>query len=147
MRLLQDQDSEAYAQTLLDVGQGATGSHFTVPDEMRMPNLDTLIESIYGDISQTGLPPPPEYFLNRSILTAQNEDVDELNHIIIDKHPGSEEIFYSTDTVVQEAGADEDLTHVYTLEFLRSLSLSGLPKGELCLKTGAPILLMQNLAP
>lgn len=44
---------------------------------------------------------------------------------------GEEQVFYSADTVVQEAGADHLKTsdvNTFPIEFLRSLTVSGLPQ-------------------
>ncbi|RDX46953.1 hypothetical protein OH76DRAFT_1355261, partial [Lentinus brumalis] len=68
---------------------------------MIRPNLDAMIESIYGDIHpEQHAPPPPEYFLNRIILSARNEDVDDINACILERMPGEERTFHSVDSVI-----------------------------------------------
>ena len=60
---------------------------------------------------------------------------------------GEEQVLYSADLVILEAGADinfsEGRCHTqsteYPPEFLRSLKASGLPLGELHLKVGCPV--------
>ena len=55
--------------------------------------------------------------------------------------------YISTDEMVQEAGADPDDGDNIPVEFLRSINSSSLPPGELNLKIGCPIILLQNLSP
>ncbi len=125
-----------------------------VPEAMCRPDVDSLLESVYHGIdADPHAVPPPEYFLNRTILSARNEDVDDINQHMLDKLPGEEYIFHSADSVVLEAGADGDYEdpevrdHGYPPEYLRSLKASGLPLGELRLKVGCPVILLRNLAP
>ena len=63
---------------------------------------------------------------------------------------GEEQVFHSADSIVQEAGANDkttDLVNTFPIEFLCSLTASGLPPGELHLKHGCPLILLQNLSP
>jgi hypothetical protein len=146
MRLLQEEDAQQYAQLLLDIGQGTAGSEIGIVDHMKTHNVAHLIQSIYDGIANLNTPPPPEYFMNRSILSARNHDVDDINHDVLNQHPGDEEIFFSADSVEHEEGADNP-SNVYPIEYLRSLAVSGMPPGELRLKPGCPLLLLRNLAP
>jgi hypothetical protein len=123
MRLLQDEDAAQYAQLLLDIGQGTAGSEIDVSDNMRTQSISDLITAIYGTISASQDPPPAEYFLNQSILSAQNFDVDEINQAVLATHPGNEEVFHSADSVEQELRADENPNQIYPVEYLRSLML------------------------
>jgi hypothetical protein len=63
------------------------------------------MESIQGIQSSTPL--PPDYFLNRMILSPQNSDVADLNTQILGMMPGEAESFLSVDSVVDEAGVDD----------------------------------------
>ncbi|TFK82099.1 hypothetical protein K466DRAFT_500919, partial [Polyporus arcularius HHB13444] len=67
---------------------------------MLRSTLDDLLNSIYGDIDPYSPPPPPDYFLNRMILSARNEDVDDINQRILDRLPGTESVFHSVDSVI-----------------------------------------------
>jgi hypothetical protein len=147
MRLSRDALSQEYARWLLDVGQGTTGERVTIPLDVQTPNLNTLIESVYSAVGLDKPVPEPDYFLNRMILSARNDDVDDVNTRILKVFPGPEEIYCSADSVEQEPGADQDPTHQYPVEYLRTLKPAGIPPGELRLKVGAPLLLLRNLAP
>ncbi|KAF8264885.1 hypothetical protein EI94DRAFT_1462796, partial [Lactarius quietus] len=82
-------------------------------------------------------PPPPEYFLNCSILAARNVDVAKTNKLILDHKAGPTRTNVSVDTVIHKLGADsewEDNSPPIPVEFLWSINSSSLPPGELCLK-------------
>lgn len=118
MRLEHSQDSVSFAEWLLDVGHGrahVNGDHSKVqlPTHMLRPTPQALLDAIYGDLSSQALtPPPPDYFLNQTILSARNEDVDEINQLILDRMPGEECLYHSADTVLCEPGADSpDVPH------------------------------------
>ena len=83
------------------------------------------------------------------ILVPQNNDVDDLNKTLLSMMSGDEQVFYSADSVAWEAGANDKTSDVNTfhIEFLCSLTTSGLPPGKLHLKPGCPLILLQNLSP
>ena len=148
MRLSQSTDDERrFASWLLDVGHGTNMDHNgTVPFdiEMRVPDCDTLIDFIYPNIAK--LIPPPSYFLDRIILAARNSDVDNLNTAILQRFPGEQQTFYSADAIETEPNVYTD-SHNIPVEYLRSITASGLPPGELHVKPGCPLILLRNLAP
>ena len=102
MRLEQgDQDTQEFAQWLLDVGHGhnlinENKVHF--PDHMQVESADSLIESIYPAINSTPTP-PPEYFLNHMILAPQNIDGAETNQDILDCMQGPSQQYISADEI------------------------------------------------
>jgi len=151
MRLVNDPDAQIFSSWLLDIGHGrGLGDNETIPLPQGMITLDVddFVAKIYPDI-QSSPPPPPEYFLHRMILAPRNNDVDSTNSRLLSMMSGEEQVFYSADTVTQEAGADDESSDVNTfpVEFLRSLTASGLPPGELRLKPGCPLILLRNLSP
>jgi ATP-dependent DNA helicase PIF1 len=147
MRLGGDEAAVDYAQWLLDIGGGDIAPEVVIPAHMRVNDLENLIHNVYEGVACHLPVPPPEFFLHRSILSARNADVDEVNLHIIRLFPGQEEILLSADSVVHKDEAEDDATHQYPMEYLRSLRPAGLPPGELRLKRGCPIILMRNLAP
>jgi hypothetical protein len=147
MRLEQDADSVAYASWLLEVGQGLSGQTMNIPDGMRRGSLNELIHSIYSGIQPLQPVPPPEYVLDRSILSARNADMDEINDQVLNSLPGQRITFASADSVAHDNNGENDAAHYYPAEYLRSLQPAGLPAGEIHLKQGCPLLLLRNLAP
>ena len=80
-------------------------------------------------------------------LAPRNLDVSDVNNDILNRMAGDEHVYYSVDEVIQECGADPDNDMPVTPEFLRSINSSSLPPGELRLKAGCPLILLQNLSP
>ena len=113
---------------------------------MRMESANSLIKSIYPAIDSTP-PPPPEYFLNRMILAPRNVDVGEINQEILDRMAGDSRQYISADEIIREPGADPRNDEPIPIKFLRSVSSSSLPPGELNLKVGCPVILLCNLSP
>jgi ATP-dependent DNA helicase PIF1 len=71
----------------------------------------------------------------------QGDDVDDLNHTILQKFPGVERVFHSADSVAN----DSDGELLYPPEYLNSINCSGLPLAHLALKVGCPVMVLQNL--
>ena len=151
MRLANDPDAQAFSSWLFDVGHGrgcSEDNSISLPREMISPDVSAFIEETYPGIGSNP-PPLPEYFLNRMILAPRNNDVDNMNNKLLSMMSGEEQVFFSTNTVAQEAGADDETSDVNTFppEFLCTLTASGLPPGELQLKPGCPLILLRNLSP
>ena len=146
-----DDESREFAQWLLDTGHGRnTHADGTVnlPERMCCPSSSALTDAIYLGIGEQHCVPPPDYFLQRIILAARNSDVEDLNADVSGKMYGDCRTYHSADSIVTEAGADEDIEeNPFPPEFLQTLSASGLPPGELHLKIGCPLILLCNLAP
>jgi len=108
-------------------------------------SLDNLINALYPsiDIPGTGT---DEYFLQRTILCARNNEVDEINSTVLDRFPGEKRTYLSADTVEIE-GNNPDQPNPYPQEFINTITVSGLPLQKLELKEGAPTMLLRNLAP
>ena len=101
----------------------------------------SLIDAVYPGISLI-----PEnhqqdkYFLEHTILSARNDDVDELNQMLLDKLSGEEKVFQSADSVVAEEGVDSGFQ--YPVEYLNSVRASGFPLAKLALKVRSPIMVL-----
>ncbi|KAK8921420.1 hypothetical protein KSP39_PZI020910 [Platanthera zijinensis] len=78
---------------------------------------------------------------DRAILTPLNEHVNMLNDITVLQLPGEEVIYYSYDSV------SDDASNFYQPEFLNTLTPGNLPPHKLKLKVGAPIMLLRNIDP
>lgn len=147
MRLEADEDSQDFAEWLLDVGHGRhteADCSMTLPDIMKTPNLESLISYIYPGIATQS--PPPQYFSRRIILSARNIDVEDINLLVLSKMSGNKKTLLSADMVLGVNG-EEDAESPIPVEFLRTMHAPGLPPGELRLKIGAPVILLRNLSP
>ena len=112
---------------------------------MRVPNVGALIQFTYPAF-HSNLPPPSSYFLHCVVLSPRNVDVDNLNMQLLNEMSGDKMVFYSSDSVLYESGADMEHTE-HSPELLQSLNPNGLPPGELHLKIGCPLILLRNLSP
>jgi hypothetical protein len=148
MRLGQDPESDAFAAWLLEIGAGrgqAPDSNVSLPAHMRCPGNtpQSLISSLYSDLlnPQRQDPLPDSYFLDCTILSAKNSDVDDINSSILSSFPGEKKVFTSADEV-----AERDYDYI-PAEFLHTLTPSGFPLHMLELKKGVPLMLLRNLDP
>ncbi|KAI3672758.1 hypothetical protein L6452_38857 [Arctium lappa] len=134
---------------LLRVGDGneeALDEKFIrIPDDMTIPYTDNvdpkdaLIDAIFPSLQINGA--DSDYIISRAILSTKNENVDEINDKLINKFCGDEKVYYSFDE------AEDDRNNFYPVEFLNSLTVSGLPPHYLRLKIGCPIILLRNIDP
>ncbi|CAG8677097.1 11327_t:CDS:2, partial [Cetraspora pellucida] len=120
------EENQKYAQWFLEVGNGTNTS--------RLDNTISLPEQMKAGTD----------IKDRTILSAQNDDVQNINHAILNVFFGVQCTYLSTDNAVIEEGADNN--NVYPVEYLNSLNPSGMPPSKLNLKIGCPIMLLRNLA-
>lgn len=149
MQLEDDPSAFAFSQLLDDVGHGCTtdqNGDIVLPPYMQCENLDDLIAFVYPNIIHSPLPPPPDFFQQHLILSTRNVDVDGINQQVLDQFCGDEQIFWSVDSAEPSRSSGLHAEKI-PVEFLNSLSPSGLPPAELHLKVGAPIILLRNLSP
>jgi len=86
--------------------------------------------------------------IQKAILTPLNEDVDSINTAIMNRFdlttpngpPAQRRTYHNADSVVQG-----EQRRVYPIEFLNSLSMSGVPPHTLTLQEGCPMILLRNM--
>ena len=105
----------------------------------RENSIRELIKAIFPSIQDNAY--SSDYIISRAILSTKNESVDEINNQMIDIFQGEEKIYYNFDE------AEDDHHNFYPIEFLNSLTVSGLPPHKLRLKIGCPIILLRNIDP
>ena len=103
-------------------------------------NLDDFIDEVYPSLSN--IIEDPSYLIERVILTPKNEDVDIINDKVLAKLDGDEVIYCSADSIMN---SESTAYNVIPVEYLNSLTLSGMPPSKLTLKKGAIVMLMRNL--
>ena len=153
MHLSQSDKDRAYAKWLQDIGKGdplltAENGSISVPEFMRCGNsVESLINCIYPSLC-TIQEPRDKYLLERTILYARNDDIDEINAKMLQMFPGEVKTFFSADKVILEEGADVNTSaNAYPVEYLNSITYSGLPLSKLQLKIGCPLMILQNIDP
>jgi hypothetical protein len=113
------------------------------------PTVADLIEEVYGVLSSiVEYVARSAYIIECAIFTPLNEDVDTLNKLINDKYaftkhdglPAQHHVYYSVDSMVHG-----EQHGIYPIEFLNTLSFSGVPPHELRLPEGCPITLLRNM--
>ena len=142
--------SKNFAKWQLDIGHGRLTDeagitklhdHFKCTEN----TISSLISIIYSGVNE--LPHPPDhYFAERTILTSRNDDVDDINEKMLLEFPGQEKSFLSADSV-KENNENGEGELMYPVEYLNSITCSGLPLHNLQLKVGCPVMILRNLNP
>ena len=126
---------------LFNVGSGSANASDTdfIQILRKMLCHGDLIKRIYRpDISNL----LEQDLKNKAILCLKNSHCLEINNKIIQQLPGSEMTYPSLDSTVVE---DESERMRYSVEFLHSIEMTGLPPQTFCLKLGAVVMLIRNL--
>lgn len=137
-----DQDQQDYAKWLLQVGNGQLASELDSPPpfSIDLPSqcnvTEDVVNSVFSDVTD------PESLAATVILASTNDVTLGLNNLIINKLPGQAKSYFSSDSVICD---DEEEANNYPLEFLNSITPSGMPPHQLLLKKGAIIMLLRNL--
>ena len=109
-------------------------------------HLNELLSAVYPqlDVADTST---PTYLLERTILSARNDDVSAINRTALDILPGNIYTYLAADKMSDDDGMDRTITNRYPNEYLNSLDPTGIPPFKLELKVGCPIILLRNIAP
>ena len=138
-----DADAGAWADILLDIGDGILGQYdgyLKPPPHVCVSSKQDLINAIFPNLAENYK--SAEWLGQRLILAPKNADVDSINDELLSKSPGVVKIYRSVDKVEKESEATE-----YPTEFLNSLTPPGVPPHCLTLKKGCPVILLRNLDP
>ncbi|KAJ9557871.1 hypothetical protein OSB04_012485 [Centaurea solstitialis] len=138
-----------FSEFLLRVGNGneemVANNFIRIPDDMAIPyndernSMDALIDAVFPSLQINEA--ASDYIVSRAILSTKNRNVDDINDELINRFCGEEKVYYSFDE------AQDDTSNFYPIEFLNSITVSGLPPHRLRLKLGCPIILLRNLDP
>ncbi|XP_076937442.1 uncharacterized protein LOC143605075 [Bidens hawaiensis] len=146
MRALNDLWFSNFLLRVSDIIEEAIeGSFIHIPDDMTIPctirenSIKELINVIYPSIQNNLC--FSDYIISKAILSTRNESVDEINDQMIGMFQGEEKVYYSFDEV------EDDHNNFYPIEFLNSLTVSGLAPHKLRLKNGCLIILLRNINP
>jgi len=83
-----------------------------------------------------------QYFSERAILAPLNINVDDVNALCLDCMNGSTNTYSSVDVALDSVGSPD---HLFPIEYLNNISISGMPNTNLTLKLGCPIILLRSL--
>ncbi|XP_050348921.1 uncharacterized protein LOC126772562 [Nymphalis io] len=132
VQLFSDIESEAYAQKLLEIGEGLLDTYqdgmipFTQQFCHAVESEDELIEQVFPNMQQNIV--DENWLCERTILAPKNETT-KINKKILAEINTETSVYNSIDTVMSS-----DDTTSYPVEFLNSLELSGVPSHKLELK-------------
>ncbi|XP_010527539.1 PREDICTED: uncharacterized protein LOC104804874 [Tarenaya hassleriana] len=85
------------------------------------------------------------YLMERAVLTPRNDHVDEVNSFMLNHVPEECKEYLSSDSVEDEGECIIPTLALYPVDFLNSLTSSGLPDHKLVLKTNVPVMLLRNI--
>ena len=144
----------AWSEWLQSVGDGVEGEEVKVPEEIcttieegtkkkpmaEKDSLKGLIAKVFPNLQ--GNLADLKWLTGRSILTPTNKQRHHINDTMVQMAPGQEVRLRSADVVdnVQDAVS-------FSVEYCNSLEPTGLPKHEITLKPGVPVMLIRNLNP
>ena len=136
-------EEQLFADWLLQLGGGDLPlkvnepfkDSIEIPQTCIVPNEESLIDIIFHNINV-------DEFSSKVILSTTNDDALKINEEILGKLPGDVISYMSADSVVSD---DVEEQQLYPLEFLNSLTPSGMPQHCLKLKVGAVVMLLRNL--
>ena len=139
-----EQDQTDFADWLLTLGDGELHCEesLEIPNSVRIPPQctiapDDIVDAIFSDFSDS------EALTDTVILTPTNEYSLLINQSVINKMPGNVKVYTSADRVICD---DEEEANNYPIEFINSLTPSGMPPHLLCLKPGAIVMLLRKTA-
>lgn len=124
-----DREEREFAEWLLNVGceQNSKEGCVHLPETMKCgETIQSLVQTIHPGV---GTMDPEldndQYFMERTILAAQNDEVDEVNELVLNPLPGQETNFHSSDSVQYEGG----LMEIFNIQ----LNVSTQSKCQACL--------------
>ena len=137
------ENEKEFADWLLELGNrslhcdvtDATSTSVTVPAQCNIVRGD-LIDPVYPDMSN------PREMATSVILTPTNESSLTLNEAVLAKIEGQSKIYYSADKAISDDAEEVDN---YPIEFINSLTPTGMPPHKLTMKVGAIVMLLRNL--
>ena len=157
VRLSNSPEADTFDKFTLSIGDGTAeniedSDMIELPAEMCMqirqntperPNSEmesmmTLAAHVYPDMNKNYK--TKGWMEGRAILAPTNQQVNVLNNIIADRFPGKPFVLTSSDELI-----NPDDFQRYNIEYLTTLSPSGLPSHRLFVKSGMPLMLMRNL--
>lgn len=105
-----------------------------------VPTVNDLKALVFPNIAENFK--KPEWLCERAIFSLRTDAVDQINLDLVQLLPRQPESLRSIDTVLDQEQVMQFPTEFF---FFNSLQLDGMPRYNLILKKGAPILLLWNL--
>ena len=132
-------EEREFSKWLLQMGNGNLQSSSVTDDDMIDIPAECLVDDLVDELF-------PDFSVDRQmsvILTPKNETSLKLNDKILERLPGIKREFFSCDKALCD---DEEEAQNYPLEFLNSITPTGMPPHKLILKKGCTVMLLRNLS-
>ncbi|XP_071738735.1 uncharacterized protein [Rutidosis leptorrhynchoides] len=150
---LTDDDTRNFAQWILDIGNSNVGEYedgvfgIEIPPDLLITDVDDLIGSIISTIYPDYLLNlgNPEYYQQSAILAPTHEVVNIINDRMMQFLECEERSYLSSDSICASQRDADFNSELYTTDFLNSIEVGGLPKHNLKLKVGVPVMLLRNI--
>ncbi|XP_071727910.1 uncharacterized protein [Rutidosis leptorrhynchoides] len=148
-----DADTRKFAEWILEIGNGNVGESEDGVFDIEIPQ-DLLITDSVDPIGSMISNIYPEYLLNlanlhyyqqRAILAPTHEVVDIINDRMMHCMEGEERSYLSSDSKCASQRDTDFNSELYNTDFLNSIEVGGLPKHNLRLKVGVPVMLLRNV--
>uniref|UniRef100_A0A158P4G6 ATP-dependent DNA helicase n=2 Tax=Tetranychus urticae TaxID=32264 RepID=A0A158P4G6_TETUR len=138
--------SDDFKKFLLRIGEGTYPSQpltniISLPRSYILGSEEDIVSKIFGQNSNQ-LTANYRAFAKSAILCPKNIHCDEINDRIINIIDGSERIYLSVNSIVDD---ETEISSQYPMEFLDAQNFAGLPPHSLRLKIGAIVMLLRNL--
>ena len=132
---------------LLELGNGHLPTRQDSPffDCIEIPSTCIIEGSLIDKIFPVEEADNETLFSSRAILCPRNKDAIEMNSVVLTRLPGQERCYSSVDSLEQIEGMSEEEAENYPIEFLNSLTPTGMPNHNLFLKEGAICMLLRNI--
>ncbi|UYV62704.1 hypothetical protein LAZ67_2001639, partial [Cordylochernes scorpioides] len=144
---MRTKDEVIFAEYLLKVGEGELLNDYNLPQNIievprAMISSGDLNSEIFGEkLNFNSLKDNPD----RAILCPTNEDTFQINNALLDKLGGTFHHYVSINLIdIQSDNLEQDQLN-YPVEFLNSITLSGMPQHKLNIKVGAIVILLKNV--
>ncbi|XP_014670443.1 PREDICTED: uncharacterized protein LOC106811370 [Priapulus caudatus] len=141
MRALQSE--QTFASWLLHLGNGQLHADTNIQNTIQIPpecNIvsqhTNIVDQIFSDLTQ------PRNLATTVILTPTNDSSLRINDSVIERLPGTPKLYTSADRAIC---VDEKEAQQYPLEFLNSITPTGMPPHRLLLKQESIVMLLRNL--
>ncbi|XP_071740052.1 uncharacterized protein [Rutidosis leptorrhynchoides] len=147
------EDILKFADWLLNIGNGNVNptedgiSKIEMPEDVLVNDVEDpigfIIKSIYPQFLENLR--NPAYYEQRAILSPSHEIVNIINDRMMQCLEDEERSYLSSDGICQSERDSHFNSKLYTSDYLNSINIGGLPKNDLKLKVGIPVMLLRNI--
>ena len=140
-----DKEEKDFSDFLLSLGEGKEEIYkelgefgIKIPQEYIVETKEDLIQNVFPTLGKQKL--GNSELIDGSIYTPLNVHAKEINDLCLEEICGGSRTYLSADSVLED-----DHKEVIPLEYLNSITISGMADHDLSLKVGCPVILLRNL--